>query len=237
MAVGIRGEKGRVLLTRITLGFWLIVIGGLLILDRTTSIDAWDLITQWWPLILIFYGLASLTRCRTSNSQGWILLVAGLILQAQQLGVVTRSHWHFIWPIAIIVFGLWLILNRPRANTVVDRTNRSDVLDITTIFGSSNEVMNSQSFRGGQVFVLFGDVDVDLRNVNFAVERAAIEVNVIFGDLEIIVPRNCRLEFKPLAILGEAKEDILEHREESAEPHATIYIHGVVLFGALKVRN
>ena len=57
MAMGIRGEKGRSVLTRITLGFWLIVIGGLLILDRTTSIDAWDLIRNGGRLFSSFMGL------------------------------------------------------------------------------------------------------------------------------------------------------------------------------------
>ena len=222
-------------MTRTTLGFLLIAIGGLLVLDRTTSIDAWALVVQWWPLILIVYGIADLIRGR-SNTQGWVVLIIGLLFQAHKLNIIHRSHWYYLWPFAIIALGLWLIISRPRAARV-DRTNRSDVLDITTIFGSSNEVLTTQSFRGGQAFVLFGDVDVDLRNVNFAVERPVIEINVFFGDLEIIVPRHCRVEFKPVAILAEVKEDLLDSYEESSKPEATIYIHGTVLFGALKVRN
>lgn len=236
MAMGIRGEKGRIFLARTTFGFWLIVLGVLLVLDRTTSIDAWALIKQWWPLLFIFYGLISLTR-GYSKTQGWLLLLIGLFLQAHQLDMIDRSHWSVLWPFVIIFIGLWLVLSRPRGTPVVNRANRSDVLDITTILGSSNEVLTTQSFRGGQVFALFGDVDIDLRKVNFAVERPVIEVNVFFGDVEIIVPRNCRVEFKPLAILGEAREDVLDNHEESAQSQTTIYIHGVVLFGALKVRN
>lgn len=227
-------KKGRSFLARTTLGFWLIVIGGLLFLDRTTSVDAWSLITDWWPLIIIYYGVVSLAR--RSNTQGWLLLVIGLFLQTHQLGIISRSHMSAFWPLVIILLGLWLILNRPQVK-VDHKAKPSDVLNVTTIFGSYNEVLNSTAFRGGQASVIFGDVDIDLRNVNFAVERPAIEVNVIFGDLEIILPRNCQVEFKPMAILGEAKEDLLANQEETTKPDATVYIHGSVLFGALKVRN
>jgi predicted membrane protein len=44
------------------LGFSLIIIGVIFLLDSTGAFDIGDLIRTWWPLLLVVWGLAMLTR-------------------------------------------------------------------------------------------------------------------------------------------------------------------------------
>lgn len=224
-------------MARTTLGFWLIVIGGLIFLDRMTSVDAWALIIDWWPLVFVYLGIVNLAQ--RSNFTGWVYLAGGILLQAYRLDYVSGSLLSLLWPLALIIVGLWLVLNRRKGGAArpYDNSSSRDSLNILTIFGGLKEVVNSQAFRGGQATVVFGDVDIDLRKVDFAVERPEIEATVIFGDMEIIVPRNCQVDFKPLTILGDSKQDLLVDHGEGSDPTVTVYVHGLVLFGALKVRN
>ena len=220
---------------RTSVGFWLIVMGALFLLDQSTSIDVWSLITGWWPLILVYIGITSLVR--GSKVKGSLFLLAGALLQARQLGYLPGSVLSAGWPLLIILAGLWLVFFRGGPHTVrSDPHAAHETLNVVTIFGGTKEVVNSQAFRGGQAFVLFGDVDIDLRDVKFATERPVIEATVIFGEMNIIVPRDCKVDFKPVTVLGEAKQDVLPSSNESAQV-TTIYVHGLVTFGALKVRS
>ena len=47
---------------------------------------------------------------RGSTFWGAVLLVAGALLLMQNMGILTINVWQILWPIVIILFGLWFLL-------------------------------------------------------------------------------------------------------------------------------
>lgn len=93
---------------KVLAGLILLAVGGLLLLRELTPIFFPDWIFSF-PMLLIVIGLYTGAKHNFRNS-GWIILVL--------LGVVFLSDHiiigaaHFMWPLAIILFGVWLIVGR-----------------------------------------------------------------------------------------------------------------------------
>jgi hypothetical protein len=99
---------------RIVLGLVVIVLGLMLLLDRTGAIA---LHTSWrlWPFALLAMGLARLTdsngsihACRGSYASGaWLLLVGawGLVSEFRLFGFDYRTSW----PLLMIAVGLMIV--------------------------------------------------------------------------------------------------------------------------------
>lgn len=60
------------------------------------------------PLALVAWGLARWLSPRRGRAFGGLLMAAGLVLAAQQLGWVSL-RWQEAWPVAVIAVGLALM--------------------------------------------------------------------------------------------------------------------------------
>jgi len=103
-------------------GIALVVIGALLLLDRTGTIRLED---DWWTYIPIGYGVARMVIWDSARGVAaglnWVLL--GLWLQA------TTSHWYGLdwpdsWPLALVAIGLSTVV-RALLEPMFDRRSRS----------------------------------------------------------------------------------------------------------------
>lgn len=107
---------------RLFWGFVLISIGVVFLLNQIGAItmDIGDLLGDFWPVFLIFFGLQGLLLQRGSGSWWNLLLIAiGAYFLGRNLGWVSLSpgeFFRFMGPVAIILVGLGMILRgyRPR---------------------------------------------------------------------------------------------------------------------------
>ena len=89
-------------------GIVLLVVGALLLLQQFKLFFIPPDIVLW-PLWLIFWGLFIAARSNFRKPSSFILIVIGVVL------LVAKNFDGadgFIWPMAIIAFGLWMILRR-----------------------------------------------------------------------------------------------------------------------------
>lgn len=91
-------------------GLILLVIGGILLLRQFDYFD----IPGWiwsWPTWLIVWGLYSGVRHDFRNSAWFIILFIGLAGFLNE-AIPDLHLYNFIWPVAIIMVGIWIILKR-----------------------------------------------------------------------------------------------------------------------------
>jgi hypothetical protein len=93
----------------------LIVLGGLLLARNfhLLRVDLGDLISTWWPLILIVIGVRKLAE--RSFWPGVVLVAAGGILQLLMLGWIDRWEVRRFWPLILIAIGVSMVLRPGRA--------------------------------------------------------------------------------------------------------------------------
>lgn len=79
------------------------------------QLEIWDfgnIISLWWPLIIILIGMVQIANKSVSNTGGFILIVIGVYFQLRQLGIITQSLGSFLWPIVFIIIGIKIIFSR-----------------------------------------------------------------------------------------------------------------------------
>jgi predicted membrane protein len=96
--------------------------------------------------------------------------------------------------------------------------------------------VSTDDFQGGQISTTFGGVDIDLRQAGMRGDSAVLDINCIFGGVEIKIPRNWIAVSQVAAIFGGIGNS-------SAQPASDmpgvkrLYLKGSVVFGGVEVKN
>jgi predicted membrane protein len=216
----------------------LIVAAGIaLLLDHLGFLTIGSL-WRFWPMILIFFGVGHLF---TPSNRVWglILIGVGAIFQLNNLGF-TRIGIGDLWPVAIIAVGLvlmWGALRPP--NVSKGPIDSTDMFNAVAIFSGCERRVKSQNFKGGRATSIFGGVELDLRDAKIEGDEATIEVNCIFGGVEIRVPDNWNVHSTSIPVLGgfSDKTHISSAEDPAGGKRKTLIITGAIVFGGVEIDN
>lgn len=141
------------------LGFTLIVVGIIFLLDMMDIVNFGSFIGKWWPAILIFIGLVQLG---THNRSGSIVLIlVGLIFLLINLDIVSWSMIFRFWPVLLIAVGVSILLRSKhwfvgKGEGLSQSTE--DFVKLFAVFSGQGRSVTSQSFRGGgSIHCLWGN--------------------------------------------------------------------------------
>jgi predicted membrane protein len=216
----------------VIVGLALITLGVLFLLDQTGTIDAGDLIGDWWPVIIIAIGLAQLAQRRGSPIGPLIVAGFGAILLLTQLDLVSQEVRGYFWPIFLVIAGLAIIFRGPWRN--VPSGVGDDVVQASALFGSNELKVTSRGFRGGSVTALFGGVALDLRQANLDPGGATLTATALFGAVDVLVPRGWRAETGGTPIFG-GLSNTVEPPGPGEGP--TLRVDVVAIFGGVNVKH
>jgi predicted membrane protein len=228
-------------------GVFILVIGVAALLKASlTGAPDW-LFT--WPTFLIALGVFIGLRHRFRGVAWFILIVIGSIFLYNHMNP-DISLQRYIWPMAMIVVGLFFIL-RPRRrwsekkNAGEQTTDPilgtpetftdEDFVDSTSIFGGAKKNIISKNFRGGDLVNIFGGTDLDLTQADFT-GKSVIELTTIFGGTKLIVPSNWAIKSEAVIIFG-GLEDKRRMQTIVDNPDKTLILKGTVIFGGIEIKS
>ena len=221
---------------RLIVGLAVLTLGLIFTLDNLELIEAGRAL-DYWPLALIAVGLAKLldaTRTKAWISASlWIFVGAWWTLW--NLGLV-EPHVFDLWPILLIVFGLSLVRRAISPGRKRSRSGAGDssASGFALLSGVRRNVVD-KSYKGGDYTAIMGGCEIDLTQAEITKgEEAVIEVQAIWGGIDIKVPRSFTVESKVTAILGgyEDKTD-----QSQADPDQRLVIRGIAMMGGVHVKN
>ena len=227
---------------RVTWGILLIIAGLLLFLNEMNLFDFGDLVSTYWPSILIILGLVGLLSRDSSKLSNLILIAIGLFFQLRKLGYITVSIWQVFWPSILIIIGLSIIFEKgtSKHKSEVDPEKwekenivNEDIVDYFTIFSGIENTNYSKNFKGGKLSAIFGGIELDLRDADISNGTAVISAAAIFGGIEIIVPPHWNVEVKATPILGGVEKNTKYNKDENAP---ILKIDGVAIFGGIEIK-
>ena len=215
------------------------VVGIVLLLDHMGWISAGDL-WRFWPMIVIVAGLINVMQ-PGKLFWGALLVVVGTLLQLDSLHII-RFRWAEVWPLAVIAAGLMMIWGSIESRRRrISAPNGQDTMNATSVFGGVERRITAQDFRFGSVSAVFGGVELDFHGADIDGEEAVMEVNVIFGGVEIRVPDHWHVEARNQTLFGGYSDSTRGALNNSgAGPTSskkTLVITGQVLFGGIEVKN
>jgi len=222
---------------RVFWGLVLIVLGVLFLLDQMGRVDFGDLISGWWPLILVAAGLWQLISSNFQELAGGLFLIAlGALFQLAKLEILGQNIWHYVWPVLIIGLGLWVLIGAFRRSSAARfPVGKEDELDAFAIFAGLNRRIESQSFRGGKATALMGGIELDLTSIRLAEARVGIELTAIMGGIEVKVPRNIRVELDGNPVLGGVENKHNYTPGSGAEQ--TLSIKATAILGGIEIKD
>jgi hypothetical protein len=216
-------------LARVFFGAVIVVVGALFLLDNLDAVDAGEVISNWWPVLLIVAGLLSFLNNRRHWVVPLILVGGGGVLLLRTTGVV--DDLSVIVPVLIIIVGLLFVFGRGLG---VGPTQTGDSVNSFNLFSGSELTSQSRSFEGGRVGVLFGGAELDLRGAQLA-RDATLDVFAAFGGVEISVPRGWRVDIGGFPVFGGYEN--ATGKEDLAPDAPRLRIDATVLFGGLEVKH
>lgn len=236
IAIGQRGNSSR---TGLVWGAIIAIVGVLLLLDHMDFIHIGPLF-RFWPMILVFVGIGHVFDS-TNRVGGLILIIVGAALQTNNLGV-THLRIGDLWPLAVIAIGLllmWAAIKPP----VIARQNseNADDLNAIAIFGGAERRINSQNFKGGRVTSVFGGVELDFRDAKMEGDEATLELQCIFGGVEIRIPDNWSVHSMTIPVLGgyadKTRLAAAPPQDAANSKQKRLIISGVIIFGGVEIGN
>ena len=237
---GRRGRKCGGGLGGLVPGGIILAVGIIFLLDSLGYVQARHFL-QFWPMILIFVGIAKIVR-RDARIWGVIVLLFGVFLQLSELGI-GHFTWGQFWPLLLIAGGamaMWSAIQARRATPPMPEGNLDprNTLDENAIFGGVEKRLNSREFRGGRLQAIFGGIELDLRDAEIVETEAVIHANAVFGGIELRVPETWYVAARGQGVFGGFSDSTrFSPPPDPDKPKKTLIVLGTALFGGVEIRN
>lgn len=227
---------------RIIWGIVLVLLGILLLLDQMDILGFGNLISNYWPSLLILLGIIGLISRDSSKLSNLFVIALGVFFQLRKLGYIDVSIWQVFWPSILILIGLSIIFQRGtvkhKSEVNPDKWEKEnmvneDIVDYFTIFSGISNSNYSKKFKGGKLTAIFGGIELDLRDAEISDKNAIISATAIFGGIDIIVPSHWNVEVKATPILGGVEKNTKFNRDENAP---TLKINGTAILGGIEIK-
>ncbi|HOI28122.1 MAG TPA: DUF5668 domain-containing protein [Melioribacteraceae bacterium] len=230
---------------KIWIGIILIAVGALLVADNFFYFDfsVHHLIFSWHTIFLII-GLVILNNSKNSVV-GIVFVVLGLF---GILGYISPFDIRFslrdYWPIILIIVGFFILFRRREPNILTNpegskqefQTSTASILDESSIFNSTNRIIDSDNFRGGKATTIFGSTKLDLTRASLSPGENTLEITCLFGGCDISIPKTWKVILNVSAIFG-GFEDKRFLAMSDAKTEGVLIIKGTVIFGGGEITS
>lgn len=244
---GSRSHNGR-----LTFAFILIAIGIILLAVNTGWMpNELKQVFISWQMLLIVIGAAKLAKGRFA---GLVLIFVGGFFLMPVINRVAPDFFNFIptdfihlyWPVLLIALGALLIIRwvipsnftcrgRLHEKKFHQQNTSGGYIEINNVLGGSEQIVLDPVFKGGEINSIFGGTKLDLRKTSLPEGLTTLEINAVFGGIEILVPNGWKIDFSVDAILGGFEDK--RYRDQTIDSSRTLLIKGACILGGGELRN
>lgn len=208
-------------------GLFLVLIGVGFLLSSFRLVNFNNVISDWWPLVLVVVALLKFSDSSYKSGIAWLII--GLVLLLLTLDVFEVDFWSALWPLVLILIGVNFILG-----SVWKSDPFGNDFNLFAVFGESKKVSNAESFSSANMVAAFGGTNLDLRNSKFDKGGATVSVLAVFGGAEIVVADNIPVKLDVFALFGGSED---KRRGDVTSSGPTLVVQGIALFGGVEIRN
>ncbi len=222
-------------------GAIVVAVGCLLLLDNLGIVRFHD-VWQYWPALLVAWGVSRIIDSRTPSGWVWGAAVAlvGAFLLLDTLDIIV-FNFAVVWPLLLIAFGVSVLVRAVERHRFPPGAGaglpNSPIVGTHAFFSENRSGSAAKDFSGGQATAVFGAARFDLRNASMTVDEAVIDVNVVFGEVEVRVPETWLVINRAAVVFAGVNDKTNHPRPDPNVKTPRLVITGVSVFGAITLRN
>ncbi len=196
-------------------GLILIALGVLFLLDNLEIVSFGYVISTYWPVILILIGISILMRSSSA------IVTASTV---EEVKSETKSAGP---PIA------------------GPQDSSSEAFHHSSVFGDVTLNVTSKNFKGGSASTVFGDVDIDLSNVELFPGEHILRLNGVFGGVKLTLRKDVPVTIighcvaGDISVMGQRRGGLSQELIYKSEGYDTaekkLKIYASQVFGQIKV--
>lgn len=196
-----------------------------------------------WQMIMIVIGLFMLSG-KKNQKTGLILIAIGVLFILPGLLGFDRIRLRHLWPIAFVAIGIYILIRHKNQSGPSDETfdlktsySGEDVIDDVNIFGGTQKIVRSKTFKGGRSTAIFGGADYNFTEAELAENQAIIDVVTIFGGTKMVVPPDWDVIIDVVAIFGGFSDKRNTFNKIQINTNKRLVIKGLTIFGGGEIKN
>lgn len=236
-AIGFIGTRG-------IFGILLVSLGMLFLISNYYRGFYWE---DYWPLLFVVWGAA---RFAAYGAHRWgysaALALFGLLFFYggfdRPFYVFDFLEWEFIWPLAIIFLGGFMVVRNINARGRAEAKNSAekDTLSAFSILGNNSARIVSQNFSGGSALAFLGGVEIDLREARLSADKDVIKIDVtaVLGGVEIYAPVDWVIKTKGMPLLGSIEDQRPNppQADQANKSAKTLVVDGIAILGSVEIK-
>lgn len=220
--------------TNIILGLILIIIGIIFGLNALEITNINIFFNGWWTLFIILPSINGLIT-EKDKTMSIITLIIGLALLLGARNIIDFDIlFKLSIPTILIILGISMIfkdtLNKQFHKEIKELSKNTKEECYATF--ASQDIKIEEEFKGINLNAIFGGIKYDLRDAQIK-ENVIINATSIFGGIEILLPKNVKVEIKSNSIFGGVSNEIKQTKDKKEH---IVYIKGTCLFGGVEVK-
>ncbi|MBE9467385.1 MAG: hypothetical protein IMY72_03570 [Bacteroidetes bacterium] len=234
---------------QVVIGILFVFVGAVILGNRMDYIsnNLFHIIISWQAL-LIGLGIMQLTSNKNSFG-GVILIIIGTIFILPKVMPMPMGYGNMTFPGVLIIVGVLIIFRSaifPKSISHHDFHRRfegnemdlsNDFVNEKCVFGEIKLNVISKQFKGGKIEAVFGGGKINLLNAELSTEgKNVLEVDLVFGGIDLIVPHDWNIVIKTNSILGGFSEKRNLYRND-IDPAKELIIVGNTIFGGGNIKR
>ncbi len=147
-----------------------------------------------------------------------ILITLGVLFLLGNLGVANIGDIiSTYWPVILILIGVRIFFRYGRGTDHVhdahdpimmgesSQQSSASAVNSSGVFGDLDLKINAKDFRGGRISNTFGDMNVDLSEIELAEGEQLLKLDGVFGDLHVLVPKTIEIFVTTHSVFGDVR--------------------------------
>ena len=191
---------------------------------------------HYWPVVLVAIGLVHIAQAKTTSGMvgGGIWILVGATLLGNRLGLLDVNIWSY-WPLVLVVVGGRIVWQTLSVDTPRERgVDTSSRVSAVAVMGGFDRKITSKEFQGGEITAFMGGGKVDLREAVPAGGQAVLNVFVLMGGFEIIVPETWSVILEVTPFMG----GVEDRTRTPANPSAPrLVVRGFMMMSGVEIKN
>lgn len=222
---------------RLVFGIIVVTLGVLFTLDNLDLVESGEVL-QYWPVLLVFFGLQRLTGMGSERRPGFgfAMTIFGTWLLLHNLGIFPYDPWDF-WPVLLILLGFSMVtgsLRRAKLGPAGVEDPSTTISALAFWSGIERKVV-SQDFRGGDITAIMGGHEIDLRPAGMSAgSQAVIDMTIVMGGVDIRVPEDWKVSCEVFPIMGGVED---HSKPPAGEVRGHLVLKGFVMMGGVEIKN